>query len=94
MDWSKIPYTKMIIQKQCEFAKINFDDVDFNENWYHENTWTSEQEKGFKEWILDFMYHNFGARKELMSVKSKSKKNIEKWWHWWNLMYGFRIKDD
>ena len=29
MNWDKIPYTKMAIQKQCEIAKLNFDLVDY-----------------------------------------------------------------
>lgn len=96
MDWTKIPYTKEIIQKQCEFANIEFNSIDFdNTDWWYENTWTSEQEELFKNWFIDYLYNNSKAGKEIIAFSFKrNKKRIESTWNEWNLMYGFRIKED
>jgi len=29
-----------------------------------------------------------------MSFNSKTKKSLDKWFMWYNLMYGFRVKED
>ena len=93
-DWDDQPYLKLVIYKMCEFAEIDPITVDFNsKTWYSDNTWTDEQELEFKEWVVDFMQHSIGARRELMRFSIyKSKKSILRWYMWFNLQWGLKTK--
>jgi len=45
MDWTNIEYLEEVIRKQCECAKVKFEDVDFDsQTWFQEVTWTKKQE--------------------------------------------------
>jgi len=95
MDWTGMQYLKEVLEKQCEIAEVDFNKVNFDsETWFQDVTWTKEQETTFEEWVKDYMKTNSKARNQLMTVKSKSKKTIDKWWAMYNLMYGFRVIDD
>jgi len=95
MDWTNIEYLEEVIRKQCECAKVKFEDVDFDsQTWFHDITWTKEQEAEFEVWVKDYMKTNTKARKQLCTVNSKSKKTLDYWYSMYNLMYGFRIKED
>jgi len=95
MDWTNIQYLKEVLMKQCEFAKVKFEDVDFDsETWFYDTTCTIDQSNEFGEWVKNYLKTDSKARKQLMAYPNKSKRAIEKWLTWYNLMYGFRIKED
>ena len=95
MYWTNIEYLKEVIMKQCECAKVRFEDVDFDSRtWFQDVTWTKEQEAEFEVWVKDYLKTNTKARKQLMIFPSKTKKSLDKWFIGYNLMYGFRIKED
>ena len=94
-DWTGAEYIKEVLQNQCRIANLKFEDIDFeSDTWYSDSTWTTEQETKFKIWVIDYLKNNIKARKQLMTYPSKTKYTLEKWFDSYNLMYGFRIKND
>ena len=87
-------HTEIILKKQFEIAGHldKFDSIDFkNDSWFNDLTWTQEQEDKFKDWVIDYIMNNKYAGKEVISVRTYSKKVLNKWFSWWNLSYGFTI---
>ena len=94
MDWSDIPHTKEVLKNQCIFAHTRFDKVDFDsKTWFRSIEWNEEQETAFKNWLYLYLKYTPKARKELCLSYRPSKKYFEKWFVWWNLMYGFKRND-
>lgn len=96
MNWSTIPYAKIIVENQCRFAQIDFDSINFDEHlWQDKYYWSESQESDFKEWFIDFLLHNRYARKEICNMSMiKSKKYLNKVYNDWIFAYGFIIKND
>lgn len=83
-----------VLKKQCEFAGINYNLIDFkSKTWYSYNQWSKENESKFKEWLENELYTNTKIRKTIMQIPTKNKKLIKKCVDMWNLNYGFETKD-
>ena len=59
------------------------------EDWYLKNTWSDEQQIEFKNWLVDYLYNNLEARKEIMNVPIRNKKTIISVVDWFLLDYGW-----
>ena len=69
---------EIIMKKMCELNNVDYYKVNFhNDEWYTAYTWTEEEEQVFRDWLFNYMKDNVEARKELMRINSKSKKNLE-----------------
>lgn len=77
----------------CKYAKINYEKLEFVGNWYSTNTWTNKQQNAFRTWFVDTIYKDNKFRKGLYACMPKNKKTIRDAWSWFNLAYGFRIKE-
>lgn len=68
---------------RCAGRDVTYEDIKQlaknDPNWYHNNTWTKEQEAEFKEWWMSNL------------KMSRVKKENE--FAWFNLMFGFRRTD-
>ena len=83
-----------IMKKMVEFGGYNPEEFNFDEEqWFHNNTWTKDQEQAFKEWLFSYLDESIKNRRQLMTVPKKTKKNYENFWSWFNLMYGLRRED-
>lgn len=75
----KKAFTKM-------FQMVGFVDFDEEftkqENWYQQKEWTEQQSKQFKEWFIT------EAKKDLKF----SKQMIEQEYSWFDLKWGWKVK--
>ena len=62
--------------------------------WYWKNEWTQEQERGFIEWLANYLYNSSGARKTLMTYSPKNKKRCHDAALWFNFQYGWKTKKE
>jgi len=87
--------TIKVLKKMCEYAKVDFNKVDFSkDSWYSKYEWTEKQNDKFKKWLENYLYKNKEARNELMAFPMKNKEAIRRVVNWWMLDYSWKIKDD
>ena len=68
-----------VMKKMCQFVGADFAKMDFKKtNWFHDYSWTEEQENKFTHWMIGFMLDNKDVRQEFMSFPQKNKKYIKK----------------
>jgi len=85
------PNVKTALETMCEYANVSFDEVDWaSDNWYALHSWTREQEKAYGEWWCKFVKKHW---KGILTHKPYSNKQIATAWLWWNLNYGWKIKE-
>ena len=81
---------EILINKMLEKHNISMKDVmgktkDGEPEWYQHYTFTTEESSNYKEWFINFFKDN---------VKPKmGKKQIEKFYLWFDVMWGLRIED-
>ncbi len=65
---------RIILEKMFEGTGITYSDQYVKtDDWYFNYRWTEEQENEFTDWLADYLYKNSQARKELMTLSTKSK---------------------
>jgi hypothetical protein len=69
------------------FKMVGFKGVDYDltkqEGWFNQKTWTKEEEQKFCEYFI------INAKKDL----GWSRKEAESQFSWFNLMWGWKIKE-
>lgn len=86
--------TKEILTKMFSIVGEEFYEEDVQESdWYMKFSWTLEQEKEFKDWMIDFLYTTPYARREMMRNPTKNKKYIVRVVDEFIFNYGFTTKD-
>lgn len=70
---------RKIIKKMFEFSDHEFsDDIDFFDNkkpWYHEYTWTSDQQIKFFDWLSTELWTNGPFRRQCRVLKDRKQIN-------------------
>jgi len=79
---------EIVLKKMFEIAGYEFDIS--KDEWYFQK-WTHQQSDEFETWVKNHLKNNIKPRKALMKFPNKSKKAINGWFMWFNLMYGFTI---
>ena len=88
MNYSE-PKTDKFIKKVLNkmFKTVGFDkfELEFTKqkDWFQKKTWTEAQQNEFRDWFVA------QARKDL----KMSKRYAESEFSWFNLMYGWSVKD-
>lgn len=94
MNFKDFPQLKKVMQKQCEFAGLKFEDVDFTQpEWFSKYTWTVEDEEDFRAWFLSELKSNKKMRDELFSKVVTNMKLLKKAVNMFILTYGFKLKE-
>jgi hypothetical protein len=92
MQFSK--HLTIILKEMCKRVKAPFTKVKFNTpDWYLGYTWTGKQQDEFSEWMVDYLYNNTEARKEIMAYPHKAKYKIREAVNWFIFNYGWRQKE-
>jgi len=85
-------YLTEVFTKMCSIVGADYDSIDFSaDGWYSKYEWTDEQEKEFEKWMIEFLYTNNEARRELFGCR-KVKKAIKPWVGMFLLSYGWKTK--
>lgn len=72
-------HLRIILQKMFEGTGIDYsDEYVKTDDWYLNYVWKEDEEKAYVDWLADYLYNNASARKELMSITGKSKKECLK----------------
>jgi hypothetical protein len=88
------PHLEAILRKMCECVGAEYEKMTFADHereWYDKYSWTEEESEKFTTWMTDYLYTNSKARRELMRLSHKNKKNCRKaastfvsWYGWKN----------
>lgn len=94
MKKSVAPELEPILKKMCEMVGVPYEKMDFKkERWFHEHSWTSEQQAEFKTWLTKYMFDNQDARVAL-SYCRKDMTSCQKFADMFVFNYGWRTKRD
>ncbi len=61
----------------CSRVRIDYNQINFRDNWYLEHVWSKEQEEDFTKWLTEYLFKNTQARKEIMSNSYKNKNTCK-----------------
>jgi hypothetical protein len=85
----------IILKEMCRLVGADFKEIAFkDDSWYHEYSWSQEDEDDFKEWVADYIFINKEARKELTTIKTADKKKCKEFASQFAFNYGWKIKPD
>ena len=86
-------YLKEILNKMCSIVGTTYDKIDFkSDDWYLQYEWTEKQEEEFRRWLIDYLYINDRARRELTACV-KQKSHISKAVSMFLLCYGWALSE-
>jgi len=81
-----------LIKEMCKRVKADFTSINFSEDqWYYKYEWTEEECNKYKKWLEKTLWKNKKIRQDLGIIKDK--KHIHKVVQFFNLNYGWRIKE-
>ena len=81
---------KFVLEEMCKRVGADFNAIDFSEErWYIKYEWTTQECKQFREWLVDYLYNNAKARRELMQYPTKRKKALNDVAVWFTFQYGW-----
>jgi hypothetical protein len=93
---SKSKYSKhleIILRKLAEVIGADFNAINSCPDWWKLYTWTDEQEKEFKAWMVDYLHKSLEARREICDMSSfKSKVHLRKVVDFFVMNYGWIVK--
>lgn len=83
----------IVLKKMCEFAGVNYDEVDFSkECWYEDYCWSEAKQENFRIWLNHELVENVNLRDSIMERPTRNPKIIAKFVDWFILDYGWRVK--
>lgn len=79
----------------CKRVDVDPKDIDFTENdWFMKHSWPYEKEKEFIKWLSNYLYITPAARKEIMTLPLKRKKQCADAALQFTMSYGWKYKDE
>jgi hypothetical protein len=95
-DREKYPHLGAVMDKMCSYVGIKWEDVDpTDKEWYLKHEWTTKEQDEFYDWMVDYLYNNAGARREILdgnSGRKLPKYRLRKAIGWFILSYGWKHK--
>ena len=86
-------HLEIILKEMCKRVGANYNDIDFKDKeWYTRHEWLEEEQEDFHKWLVDYLYNNTEARKEILRYPRKNKKLINKAVTWFLFDYGWKLK--
>lgn len=81
-----------VLKEMFNRVGANYDSIDFSDNkWYNKYEWTLQEQKQFEKWMIDYLYKNPKARKEIMNHSIKRKSYLEKVVKEFTFQYGWSL---
>ena len=83
---------QIILKEMCNIVGADYNSIDFSESqWYNKYEWTTQEEKQFEDWMVNFLYENSKARKEIMNTSIKRKLYLQKVAKEFTFQYGWKL---
>jgi len=78
----------------CDFVGAPYSVINNNEldPWYMKYKWTPIQEDNFKKWLVNHLFNNLAARREILRHPIKNKRTIKSAVESFILNYGWTYK--
>lgn len=90
-------YLKEILWNMCkrvDMSKKKFGSFDFRKpSWFHQYSWTEEEEEDFKQWLIRYLREHEEARYDLLRIFSSDKRFLQKVANEFAMNYGWKIKE-
>lgn len=87
-------HLRYVLGKMCKMVGTKYNKINFkNESWFSQYCWTKEKQEEFKKWMVDYLYNETNARKEIFGFGVRLKKVIKKNVSYFLFNYGWRIGD-
>ncbi|MBU1067589.1 hypothetical protein KKE60_07355 [Patescibacteria group bacterium] len=88
-------YLEIVLQEVCKRVGAPCEGIDFKKDrWFEDYSWTMKEEESFTNWMVDLLYNNSSARRELTGHCGKNKKMCERAAQEFVFMYGWKYKAD
>jgi len=87
----KDKHLREILTKMCSCAGADIDKINFKGNWFQQHTWTQEQEREFKQWLIAYL-KKAGNRRAVMEHPVNNKAVISKFVDMFCFQYGWKYK--
>jgi hypothetical protein len=88
-------YLKEVLTEMCSRVGIEFNTVDFDSSaWFRKFTWSREEEDSFVSWLSDYVYKNAEARKDLTTIRIKSRDKCNRFAKSFVFQYGWKVRVD
>jgi len=84
-----------IMTEMCNIVGADWSKIDpKKKDWFKKYSWTEKQMEEFKNWIVNYLYTNTEARKEILTSGGRRvpKYKIKKAITWFILDYGWSLK--
>lgn len=84
-----------VLKEMCRRADVDFDALDLGDDeWYRRHSWTREREKGFEDWLVDYLASSIEVRRELLEhPQSRRGRSLRKAAQMFCFTYGWRLSD-
>lgn len=93
LDLNKHRHQAIIFKEMCERVNLSFWIFDFKDPFMLcKYRWTRNEELDFQSWLTDYLYNNVEARREIMTVWSKNKRNCKEAAKWFIFEFGWSYK--
>jgi len=85
----------VILKEMCRRVKVPFSRIPFkSEGWFREHDWSEEEQRGFEEWLVNYLKSNIEARRELLNIPSRTSiKSLQKAASMFIFNYGWKLSD-
>ncbi len=85
-----------LLRKMCKMVGADYYTTDFKaDTWYWNHTWTPNQERAFREWMIDELVLSTDMQKDLFRTTTKrTLKWIEQAADEWIWNYGWKVEED
>jgi hypothetical protein len=80
---------KALFKEMCRIVKAPLKHVGCHDAWYYDYEWTEKQHDDYEKWWIDYVYKH---RRDF-GVGYCTKKMIKDRFGWFDLMWGWKIKE-
>jgi len=89
-------HLEVILREMCSRVKADYETMEFKKDttWYNKYSWSQEEQHGFGEWMINYLYNNTSARKEIMHWPKKTFKACRKVSDWFLFQHGWSYKKE
>ena len=85
----------IVLTEMCRRVGATLDDIsdrhEVDSKWFMRYSWSQEENADFQRWLVDYLYNNSPARRDLMNLPTKNKTHLNKFAKFFTFMYGWKL---